>query len=561
MTLRFNLQDVPLKLLTYGVTLHALLILGSVFAEEMIIRRGHTLHLHLSGMQFSVALVFGMVLLYLSLYLRRGKRTAWIAAIIVYSLMLAVGLIRLLRIHSGPVLEEVYFFRSIFMPILILTGLYYYSDRFSVRSDLRSFSFSLRFIVLLMAITLGYGVGGIMIMDGSDFHQEVSFPRAVHYTIDQIGFTTDPLVPHTRRAKVFLDSLSTISVLSIGFGMISLFQPLKARLSNQHTERRLTRRLLKHFGGNSEDYFKLWPHDKFYFFSHDHTAGLAYGVKNGVALVVGDPFGNVRHFTQLLSEFDEFCRTNDWLPALIHTLPQNNELFKEAGFGLQKIGEEAVVDIEKFLSETSRDKYFRQIKNRFEKQGYTSELLKPPHSPEVMHRLTTISNEWLQQPGREERGFMMGYFSEEYMQRCNIMVLRDQSSAIQAFMNQITSFDAEEANFDLMRHSKECLGNSNDFLLMRFIDLLKEAGFKRINMGLCPLSGLDETDEERTVIDSALRFVYANGDRFYSFSGLRRFKSKYDPDWQSRYIAYKGGLRSFTRVLTALNRAMKNTHL
>jgi lysylphosphatidylglycerol synthetase-like protein (DUF2156 family) len=51
--------------------------------------------------------------------------------------------------------------------------------------------------------------------------------------------------------------------------------------------------------------------------------------------------------------------------------------------------------------------------------------------------------------------------------------------------------------------------------------------------------------------------VYSNGDRFYSFSGLHRFKDKYHPDWQDRYIAYPGGVRNFTRILTALNRAMK----
>ena len=62
---------------------------------------------------------------------------------------------------------------------------------------------------------------------------------------------------------------------------------------------------------------------------------------------------------------------------------------------------------------------------------------------------------------------------------------------------------------------------------------------------------------ERSVIGSALQFLYADGDRFYSFSGLRRFKSKYEPQWQSRYIAYRGGIRGFTRSVTALNKAMQ----
>jgi phosphatidylglycerol lysyltransferase len=94
---------------------------------------------------------------------------------------------------------------------------------------------------------------------------------------------------------------------------------------------------------------------------------------------------------------------------------------------------------------------------------------------------------------------------------------------------------------------------------MQFIDYVSEAGFERFHLGLCPLSGLDNNDQENTAIDSLLKFVYANGDRFYSFSGLRRFKAKYEPEWTSRYIAYRGGLRGFTRTVNALNKAMNRS--
>lgn len=137
------------------------------------------------------------------------------------------------------------------------------------------------------------------------------------------------------------------------------------------------------------------------------------------------------------------------------------------------------------------------------------------------------------------------------------MVLRDPAGTIQGFINQILSFDKHEANFDLLRHTKESLGNSNDFLMMNFIEYVHTQGFERLNLGLCPLAGLAAHDEERSVVDNALRFVYANGDRFYSFSGLHRFKAKYDPSWEGRYIAYRGGIANFTRVLSALNRAMR----
>jgi len=209
------------------------------------------------------------------------------------------------------------------------------------------------------------------------------------------------------------------------------------------------------------------------------------------ALVVGDPFGVPEAFGTLLASFDELCRTNDWAVAFIHTEPQYTATYKQADFSLQKIGEEAVLQLGHFENEVKNGKYFRQIRNKFTKQGYASEVLRPPHSPAVLQRLHIISNDWLAQPGRAERRFLMGYFNAAYMQQCPVMVLRDAAGTIQAFINQVPSFDAEEANFDLLRHTKDALGNANDFLLMEFIGYVQAVGFKRLNLGLCPLAGLD----------------------------------------------------------------------
>lgn len=145
------------------------------------------------------------------------------------------------------------------------------------------------------------------------------------------------------------------------------------------------------------------------------------------------------------------------------------------------------------------------------------------------------------------------------MQQCPVMVARDAAGTIQAFMNQLPStFDKEEASFDLLRHTKRSPGNINDFLMMNFIHAMAEHQYKKINLGLCPLVGLDESDEDKNgLIDGILRFAYANGDRFYSFSGLYRFKSKFEPEWRDRYIAYQSGVRGFSRTTNALMRVMR----
>jgi phosphatidylglycerol lysyltransferase len=151
---------------------------------------------------------------------------------------------------------------------------------------------------------------------------------------------------------------------------------------------------------------------------------------------------------------------------------------------------------------------------------------------------------------------MMGYFQEAYMQLCTVAIARDAAGTIQAFMNLIPSPVAEEADYDLLRAARQAPGNINDFMLYEVIRQLQQGGtVKRLNMGLCPLAGLEHGPN--TLINRTLSFVYANGDRLYSFRGLYKFKAKYQPTWDDRYIAYKGGVAEFTRVMAALHRAMR----
>ncbi|HEY5442589.1 MAG TPA: phosphatidylglycerol lysyltransferase domain-containing protein, partial [Candidatus Saccharimonadales bacterium] len=438
--------------------------------------------------------------------------------------------------------------------------LFMFQKEFVVKSDVQGFRFAARFSAIVLVAALIYGVAGFLLLDKSDFHQEIRLPGAIHYTIDQFNLTTvKPLHPYSRRAHLFVDSLSFVSTGAVIYAVISLFQPLRVRLSDQHVERQRMAELLERYHAPSEEFFKLWPHDKQYFFDATGRSGVAFHVKRGVALCVSDPAGDSAQFASLLRDFSSLCFGNDWRPALIHVSDQHRALYEQHDFTLQKLGQEAILNLEHFQTKVANEKYFRQIRNKFTKHGYTCELLEPPHHQAVLERLEAISKEWLSQGGRAERGFVMGYYSTEYMQDCKIMVARDAASTIQAFITLVPAeFDHEEATYDLLRHASKCLGNVNDFLLMSLIERLQAKGYARLNLGLCPLTGLNETDPEKnTMIDGVLRFAYANGDRFYSFSGLHRFKAKYEPEWHDRYVAYQGGVRGFSRTMTALMLTMR----
>ncbi len=544
----------PLRVIAASVFVSGILTGVSVLFAEL--RRGGGL---LASADAHVTLLTGLTFIYLASLLRRGKRSAWFVALPIYGYIV----VRNFR-HFVFDLPDRYFhplpiLLNLLVPLVALVGLMIYRNYFTVKSEVRNSALAARRALLVLLAALVFGIAGFQLMDTRDFHQEISLPASAHYVVDQFGLTTNtPITPYTRRAKLFLDSLGVVSLGSLFYVAISFFNPIRWHLIRREHEYQVMTRLLKQYPSNSEDFFKLWPPDKAYFFTPDRGAGLAYRVSGGVALCVADPAGPAAALPDLIQNFMEYCYTNDWEPAFIHSLPTHRALYERLGFEMQKIGEEAVIDIGHFVKNVKPTKYFRHIMRKFDAQHYRAELLKPPHSIAVLQQLKEISDDWLKVPGRTERGFMMGYFTPEYMQQCELLVARDEAGTMQAFVNLLPLIDTQEANFDLLRHSRNSLGNINDFLLVSLIDHLHQQKIPHLNLGLCPLSGL-QTDKQESggAVDSVLRFVYANGNRFYSFQGLRRFKAKYEPVWRSRFIVYRGGIAGFTRSLNSLLRALR----
>jgi phosphatidylglycerol lysyltransferase len=69
----------------------------------------------------------------------------------------------------------------------------------------------------------------------------------------------------------------------------------------------------------------------------------------------------------------------------------------------------------------------------------------------------------------------------------------------------------------------------------------KTQGYRRFDLGMAPLSGMQNRAlSPLWVRASALVFQY--GEQFYNFEGLRKYKDKFRPVWEPRYLAAPGGL-------------------
>ena len=98
-----------------------------------------------------------------------------------------------------------------------------------------------------------------------------------------------------------------------------------------------------------------------------------------------------------------------------------------------------------------------------------------------------------------------------------------------------------------MRFSPDAPRSAMDYLFIELMLWGRAQGYRWFNLGMAPLAGL----ENRALAPLWHRlgsFLFRHGESFYNFEGLRRYKAKFDPVWEPRYLASPGGLQ-LPRVL------------
>src|SRR2546422_756532 len=87
------------------------------------------------------------------------------------------------------------------------------------------------------------------------------------------------------------------------------------------------------------------------------------------------------------------------------------------------------------------------------------------------------------------------------------------------------------------REEDGALENVMDYLFVRLILRDKELGFRRFNLGMAPLSAVGEVRWAKP-FERAAHLFFRHGEPWYNYQGLRRYKEKFDPVWEPRYMAY-----------------------
>ena len=351
----------------------------------------------------SITLLIGFALVVSAVNIFRRKRRA-------FRLVVALSALSVVfHLTKGIDYEEA------FVSLMLLSVLLASRKQFNVRSGPPDFTLALFRAAAGFFIVLCYGVGGFWLLDEREFGFNFHLADAFKHTLLIISLIGDSkVVPHTSYARWFANSVYLMTFVAIAYAGFAFFRPIIYRYRTLPLERLRASEILSQYGRTALDFFKLWP-DKSYYFNDEGNCFIAYRVGNNHAVALSDPVGPEGEIEETLRGFMEFCNANDWGVVFHQTLPDFLSIYEKVGLKHLKLGDEAIVHLTSFDLEGSEKKSLRKIVRRFESNGFTLCEHQPPIPDEILRQAKSVSDEWLQLPGRRERQFSLGVFDESYV--------------------------------------------------------------------------------------------------------------------------------------------------
>ena len=284
------------------------------------------------------------------------------------------------------------------------------------------------------------------------------------------------------------------------------------------------------------------------FLFHDTLPGfIMYSLSGRCAVAMGDPVGDPEASRDLVWDFRDLCDRAGLMTVFYQVHPETLHLYADIGLSLAKFGEEAMVNLRTWSLDGAPNKNERNLLHRMDRDGVTFEVVERPAVPAFLDELRQVSDEWLVKKAGREKGFSLGFFDEIYLCQCRLALLR-RGGQVVAFANLLES--GTELSVDLMRHRADAPDGAMEALFLRLMAWGAQEGFERFNLGMAPLSGI-EGGQGAPFWNRLASMVYEHGGRFYNFQGLRRYKDKFHPKWEPRYIASPGGI-SLPQVLASV---------
>jgi phosphatidylglycerol lysyltransferase len=485
-------------------------------------------------------LLTGFILLITSAYLIRGQRNAWLLAMILSAISLFGHLFKALDYEEAILAASV---------LLILSAS---SNQYRLKSNPKLVQLGFVSVILVFAATWMFGFIGFYFLDQKHFGFSFTTWQSLQLSAQNfVLIGQDDLFPKTKFAHEFIRLMHTLGFIAWGCLAFVIVKPIFNRKRFLHTPGERAKILLELYGNSPVDYFKL-DSDKLLFFSEEADGFVSYRISNGFAIVLEEPVCAEENKIIILQEFDAHCRKMGLKTAFYRVDENSISYFLSLKKRKLLIGQEAILEVEKFSLEGRDKKSLRNGLNSLQKKGFVTQVVKAPLPPELLAEMKSVSDEWLNGYHKKEFVFSQGMFSPKIGGH-DVIIVRDNDQQLKAFLNIIPDFSPGEVTYDLIRKTMDAPGGCMDALVIELIGYAKEQGAKYLNLGLVPMTGIEEPG---STAEQLMNYASQKLKRFRHYSGLRNFKEKYASVWHNKYLVYENDF-DLLQLPIALNKVMQ----
>lgn len=488
----------------------------------------------------------GIGLMMLARGVLRGQRRSWLAAVCVLTATLVFHLA-----HDAAI-------TGLLVTALVLLVLLVEHDRFGAATDRGSLPAAGLTLVCGVIAAVLIGTIAIEVTGRVGHHALPGWPSVLLASTERLVGLDTVSLPDRIDDWVYPSLLAA----GIGLALLTLYMLTRPVVDRRLSAGRLPRRraaelrardIVRRHGSGTLDYFALRD-DKQWFFHRDSL--VAYAVYGGICLVSPDPIGPLSERAHVWAVFRQFCDRHGWGVAVMAAAEEWLPVYRDVAMGNIYIGDEAVVDVQRFSLDGGKMKGLRQAVNRVARNGYRVEFLDPARvTPELAGPLVQLMAK--HRRGEAERGFsmMLGRIFDRRDNGLLLTVVYGPDGRPAAMCQFVPSRAIDGYSLDLMRRDPgEHPNGLLDFALCSTIDHLRERGQRGLSLNFAAMRSTLEGETADRLTHRVERWALRRMSGILQIESLWRFNAKYEPSWLPRYIVYDSA-EHFAATVVAILRA------
>jgi lysylphosphatidylglycerol synthetase-like protein (DUF2156 family) len=413
----------------------------------------------------------------------------------------------------------------------------------------------IRDVALIGVGFLLYVILGFVVIE--DFQPPPDLIMQARELVARLFFATSgAFVPTSRTASVFLVSLSLIPIVVFFSVLLVLFIRTRKPAAAVNRERALE--LLHTYGGGNLSWMATWP-DNAHFVTADRKAAIAYQVKGGTAVALGDPVGAPESVTAAIAEFARDCETHGWVPCMFSStravLPQTNAL----GWRHVQVAEDTVIDLPTLQFKGKAWQDVRTALNRAAKSDIQFRMVRlADESFAMVQQARGISDQWVSDKGLPEMGFTLGGIDEALDPEVRVGLAVDAHGILQGITSWLPVYGpgavVQGWTLDVMRRLPDGFRPVMEFMIASACLAFKEQGALTVSLSGAPLARSEEDDDGLGGVDAVLNQLGEMLEPVYGFRSLHQFKTKFKPRYEPMYMVFPDEA-ALPRIALALTQA------